>query len=272
MKWNCDELRFMVKKLLGCGEMKVVELHRALHVSPKYYYLFMKQQGTHAGLGNIMYKKLHRFFLNREEAGVWVPEVVHKDGNRMDESEDAEDDDDQAEVEVSSIGSNEDDDRESDKENRPQDTDEGTKYNCHQIRCKITRFLINAGMMIDNFIPKLGVPLKSFHLFMKQRGPHAGIRNSTYKAAHQFFVDHEAAKPTEAKDKAKTTPTEHLERGPHNLWFPRPKKSAPRNLPKPRLKPLPPLLLKTFLRCRYSSARRKVMSTSTLPAVTFAVR
>lgn len=217
----------MVKKLLGSGEMKVVELHRALHVSPKYCDLLMKQQGTHAGLGNIMYKKMHLFFFNREEAGFWVPEVVDSDGNRMDESDGAEDDDDEAEAEVISIESDADNDPESYKENRPQHADEGTKYNCHQIRCKITRFLINEGMMIGNFIPKLGVPPKSFHLFMKQSGPHAGIRNLTYKAAHQFFVDREAAKPTKAKGKAKTIPTEASGTRTTQPLVPKTKEKAP---------------------------------------------
>lgn len=42
IEWNYDDLRSMVTRLIESREMKVVELQRALHVSPKDYCQFVK--------------------------------------------------------------------------------------------------------------------------------------------------------------------------------------------------------------------------------------
>lgn len=159
-----------------------------------------------------MYKKLHRFFLDREEAGLWVPEINDSEGDEDEQDEDA-DSDSEAEIEIISIASDA-DDTESDKENRPEATDEAIKYNYRQIRCKITTLIGDEGIRIDDFIDTLNIPPNSFHSLMKQSGPHASVRNQTYKAAYRFFVDSGATKalqkPTGTEGKAKTAPTTNL--------------------------------------------------------------
>lgn len=92
------------------------------------------------------------------------------------------------------------------------DPDDGfdIKYNCNQIRTKISTFVNNGGMKIGEFQDKLRVSARSYQSFMRQNGPHAGIGNNTYSAAHQFFVKREAkglkmpkAKKAAAKDVGK---------------------------------------------------------------------
>lgn len=75
-------------------------------------------------------------------------------------------------------------------------SDEGTieiKWNCNQVRSRITTYLNNTSTTLKDFQKKLNVSPNSFRTFMQQSGPHAGAGNNTYLAAHQFFTKREAA-------------------------------------------------------------------------------
>ncbi|KAJ9603135.1 hypothetical protein H2200_012430 [Cladophialophora chaetospira] len=196
------------------GDFKVGELVKTLHVSPNSYYPFMRQKGTHAGLENVMYKRLHRIFQERQEAGLYVPglDEIEIESDDEEEDEEIDSDYDQAGFNLVSIAPKGDDNSESDKENRPDTTDKTTRYNCNEIRSKSTEFMIKAGLSYNDFIDRLGVRPRSFYSLMRQWGPNGGARLQAYEAVHRFFVEREAMgalrkKHTKAKGKAKTALT-----------------------------------------------------------------
>eukprot|EP01116_Phalansterium_solitarium_P008822 TRINITY_DN22788_c0_g1_i1.p1 TRINITY_DN22788_c0_g1~~TRINITY_DN22788_c0_g1_i1.p1 ORF type:complete len:264 (-),score=81.55 TRINITY_DN22788_c0_g1_i1:245-1036(-) len=68
------------------------------------------------------------------------------------------------------------------------DDDRPLKWDCSQIRRKITAFLKKGTMTQTAWLQQLGVNSNSFQRFMKLKGPHS-TGNSTYYAAHRFFED-----------------------------------------------------------------------------------
>lgn len=66
-----------------------------------------------------------------------------------------------------------------------------TRWNCNQVRTRITTFLNNTGVKVSDFQSKLRVSAQSYRNFMRRSGPHAGHATATYHAAHQFFAKRE---------------------------------------------------------------------------------
>lgn len=63
-----------------------------------------------------------------------------------------------------------------------------TKYSCDAIRDKINAYRADTKTDASDFQKQLQVQTRSYKSFIHQDGPHVGVRNPTYKAAHDFFV------------------------------------------------------------------------------------
>ena len=65
------------------------------------------------------------------------------------------------------------------------------KWNCDLIRSMIETYLKSDNFTAKDFQKQVHVQPKSFTSFMQQKGPHAGVKNPIYAAAHKFFLDQE---------------------------------------------------------------------------------
>lgn len=70
-KWSCGQLRAKIRKFVATDKvMKVSEFQKAIGVSGKSYYAFMKQHGTWEGAESHSFIRAHRFFMKRELLGL----------------------------------------------------------------------------------------------------------------------------------------------------------------------------------------------------------
>ncbi|CEL05775.1 hypothetical protein ASPCAL06890 [Aspergillus calidoustus] len=70
IKWDCNQIRRKVTALIDSKQMKVADFLRAANLTSRAYYVFMKQNGKHAGQRSSVYVGAHRFFLKREILGM----------------------------------------------------------------------------------------------------------------------------------------------------------------------------------------------------------
>ena len=66
------------------------------------------------------------------------------------------------------------------------------KWNCSQIRTKISAIIRSGEMKVTHFQKELEINSNSYGRFMKYKGPYGGSDNSTYREAHNFFLRREA--------------------------------------------------------------------------------
>ncbi|KAL2793912.1 hypothetical protein BJX66DRAFT_338344 [Aspergillus keveii] len=69
-RWTCGEIRAKITRFIKTGEMKVNEFQRAIDVSSKAYYDFLKMSGEMRGQFSSFYDGAHRFFARREIFGI----------------------------------------------------------------------------------------------------------------------------------------------------------------------------------------------------------
>lgn len=67
---NCGVARRKINIFINSGEMKVTGFQHTLDVNSNSCGCFMKLKGPVSGNGNQVYAAIHRFFTNRETAGI----------------------------------------------------------------------------------------------------------------------------------------------------------------------------------------------------------
>lgn len=75
--------------------------------------------------------------------------------------------------------------------------------NCDEVRSKINSFINSGAMKVGDFQRAIGITSSSYSGFMRQDGPRAGAKNSTYRAASLFFHERKHEGLTMPNKKAK---------------------------------------------------------------------
>ena len=65
MKWDCNQIRTKINKLIRSGDYKVTHFQKELGISASSYGNFMKQKGVDGGINNQTFDAAHDFFLKR---------------------------------------------------------------------------------------------------------------------------------------------------------------------------------------------------------------
>lgn len=167
---NCDQIRSMIKRHIGSGEITVERLQDALGVSPQAYARFMDQDGENEGDRCKTYERALRYFVLPSDED--FPREKRKKA-------------DTASLQaISAIRL----DGEADASVPVYDT-------CTETRRKISSYLDEPGVTQAAFLREIAttypskrvIQSKQLHDFLRQEGPYAGNTSSVYYASYVFF-------------------------------------------------------------------------------------
>ncbi|KAL3454195.1 hypothetical protein BJX65DRAFT_301981 [Aspergillus insuetus] len=193
-RWTCSEIRAKITRFIKTGEMKVNEFQRAIDVSPKAYYDFMKMSGEMRGQFSSVYDGAHQFFARRE-----ILEIRNKnkkkggeggggEGPAKKKAKTAMDD---AKYDVSMMVFVSD-------HGHPMEDDMPIFDTCDGVRRKIRGHLKESGWSQATFAREISkAPFKkdsggsistsAVAQFLKKSGPRAGNSSMAFYAAYLYF-------------------------------------------------------------------------------------
>lgn len=171
-KWDCNQIRTKINRLIRSGEMKVTEFQRSQGINSNSYGRFMKLKGPHSGSDNQTYEAATRYFLKREAQGIKMPQAKKAKAEDL------------AKFDVSDIHLTD------------EETEELPIYDtCDDLRKKIEAHLRNPGITQAGFCRTIGKaynPQRNFQSkqlsdFLKKKGPTAGCESGIYYASYVYF-------------------------------------------------------------------------------------
>ncbi|KAI5816260.1 hypothetical protein BZA77DRAFT_61521 [Pyronema omphalodes] len=177
-RWNCNQIRRMIREYLNSGEMKVTEFQKTIRANSNSYGRFMKLKGPWDGNSNNTYYGACRFFMRREKA-----KKREKEKNKSTKKQKTGE---AALPDISNI--------KLDKE----DEDNVEVYDtCDELRKKISLYLMNTGIsktaLCRAFAAQFhtrgnaSIQVKQLNDFCMKKGPDAGNTSTVFYGGYIYF-------------------------------------------------------------------------------------